>query len=109
MNSKIPLFLIACFLASANLNAAYSTPENTTTQSNSTVNDKDVVEKVRKAISGGFFSKSYDNVSADVKNGVLTLRGTVSSESDVKTILDRVQKIEEIHQINNQIIIQKKS
>lgn len=65
--------------------------------------DRVLNSKVRAALQGGFFSKGYDNILSDVRNGIVTLRGTVSSESDRKTVLDRVQKLDGVERIDNQI------
>jgi|GEM_PF-3060912 len=69
--------------------------------------DRTLNSKVRAALQGGFFSKGYENILSDVRGGVVTLRGTVSSESDRTTVIDRVQKLDGVERIDNQIQIAK--
>lgn len=68
--------------------------------------DRTLNSKVRAALQGGFFSKGYEDILTDVRNGVVTLRGTVASESDHKTVIDRVQKLDGVERLDNQIQIQ---
>lgn len=72
-----------------------------------TESDRTLNSKVRAALQGGFFSKGYENILSDVRGGVVTLRGTVSSESDRTTVIDRVQKLDGVEKIDNQIQIAK--
>ena len=69
--------------------------------------DRVLNSKVRAALQGGFFSKGYDSILSDVRGGIVTLRGTVTSDSDRKTVIDRVQKLDGVEKIDNQIQIAK--
>lgn len=69
--------------------------------------DRTLNSKVRAALQGGFFSKGYENILSDVRGGIVTLRGTVPSESDRTTVIDRVQKLDGVERIDNQIQIAK--
>jgi osmotically-inducible protein OsmY len=71
--------------------------------------DRALNKKVRDALQGGFFSKGYENIQSDVRDGVVALRGTVANDSDRNTIRDRVQKIDGVRRVDLQITVTPKS
>ena len=71
-------------------------------QNQKTVSDQDIQRKVHNALSS-WFSNEYKNVSFDVNNGVVTLRGTVNTEEEKRKAEDSVRKIDGVRQVNNQI------
>lgn len=68
------------------------------------VSDQELQKKVRDSLSS-WFSNDYKNVSADVNNGNVTLRGSVNTNDDRKKIEDKIRKIDGVRQINNQITV----
>lgn len=67
--------------------------------------DQEIAKKVHETVSSGWFSKGYKNVSFDVNNGVVTLRGSVENADDKTKVADSVKKIDGVKQVENQIIV----
>lgn len=67
--------------------------------------DQDINKKIQDTVGSGWFSRGYQNVSFDVNNGNVTLRGTVDSMEDKRKIEDKVRKLDGVRQINNQILV----
>lgn len=66
---------------------------------NRTGADADVAKKVRDELS------SYDNVSVQINNGEVTLRGTVDSQNDKDKIEKKLRSIRGVRNVNNQITV----
>ncbi len=62
-------------------------------------------KEIQSQLSGGLLSKGFDNVSVDVTRGVVILRGSVLTNDDLKTISDRIQKIQGIRSVDNQVTV----
>lgn len=73
------------------------------------VSDQELGKKIHDALSSGWFSKGYKNVSFDVINGNVTLRGTVDTLENKNKVEDNVKKIDGVKQVNNQLTIAKES
>jgi osmotically-inducible protein OsmY len=67
------------------------------------VSDQDVTKKIQDTLGSGWFSKGYQNVSYDVNDGTVTLRGTVDTLDDKNKVEEEVKKIDGVKQVNNQI------
>lgn len=74
-------------------------------QSDGNMNNSDqkISQKIQNILKGGFFSKSYDRVSYAVNNGNVTLNGSVDNDSDKKNINKKVQDIDGVRNVQNQI------
>ena len=72
---------------------------------NSQVNaaDRDIGQKIRNAISSGWFSKGFQGVAVRVDNGNVVLRGFVDSEDSKKKVEDTVRKLDGVKNVDNQI------
>ncbi len=68
--------------------------------------DKQLNDKVKDVVAGGWFSSGNRNVSFDLNNGNVTLRGTVDSTDEKNKIEQDVRKIDGIRNVNNQIVVQ---
>lgn len=68
--------------------------------------DKQVNDKVKDVVAGGWFASGNRNVSFDVNNGNVTLRGTVDSADEKTKIEQDVRKIDGVRNVNNQIVVQ---
>jgi osmotically-inducible protein OsmY len=66
--------------------------------------DEAIQKKVHSALSS-WFSNAYKDVTYDVNNGTVILRGTVSSIEEKKKAEDAVRKIEGVRQVVSQIIV----
>lgn len=70
-------------------------------------NDQDITKKIQDALSSGWLSKGFQNVSFDVNNGNVNLRGSVDSLADKNKVEDSIRNINGVKQVNNQINIAK--
>jgi osmotically-inducible protein OsmY len=73
------------------------------------VSDQDINKKIHDAIGSGWFSKGFQNVTYDVNNGYVTLRGTVDTLENKNKVEESVKKIDGVRQVNNQITIAKEN
>jgi osmotically-inducible protein OsmY len=78
-----------------------------TAESQKPVSDPEITQEIHDSIGSGWFSKGYEDVSFDVRNGIVYLRGTVDTLENRKKVEDSVIKIEGVRQVNNQIAISK--
>lgn len=70
--------------------------------------DRALGQRIRDAIKGGWFSKGYEQVSLDVSNGIVTLRGFVVSLDDKKKVEDAVKDVNGVSNVKNQLAVQAK-
>lgn len=73
---------------------------------NSTSTDEYINKQVRNILSGSFFSRGYENVSFDIVNGYVNLRGTVAKAEDKAKIEKALEAIPGIKGVNSQITVQ---
>lgn len=71
------------------------------------LSDEELKSKVNEVLSGGWFSRSYPNINAQVSNGVVTLSGNVDSQEAKQTVENRVHEISGVKSVNNSIQISK--
>jgi osmotically-inducible protein OsmY len=71
--------------------------------------DREINKKIQDTLNSGWFSKGFQNVSFDVNNGNVTLRGSVDTLENKNKVEASVKKIDGVKQVNNQITISKES
>lgn len=74
-----------------------------------TVSDQEINRKIKEALDSGWFSSGFKNVSYDVNNGNVTLRGSVDTQENKKQVEDNVRNINGVRQVNNQITVVKEN
>lgn len=74
-----------------------------------TGSDQEIRRKIHEALNSGWVSKGFQNVSFDVNNGNVNLKGSVDSLENKNKIEESVKKIDGVRQVNNQITIVKES
>lgn len=70
--------------------------------------EKKTAKKIRKVLKGGWFTKGYEGVTFELSDGEVTLMGTVDSESDREEVQKRIEKIDGVKEVSNQIQVQPK-
>lgn len=76
---------------------------NPTNYNTGYISDQDISKKIHDAIGSGWFSSGYENVTFELYNGNVTLKGFVDTLDGKKQVEDEVRKIDGVKQINNQI------
>lgn len=71
------------------------------------VSDQEINNRVKNALSSGWFSSGYQGVTVDVNNGKVTLRGAVDTLENKNKVEDAVRKIDGVRQVSNQITVAK--
>ncbi len=71
--------------------------------------DQEIVKSVRNLLSAGVFSNGYPDVTFEVYNGNVTLKGSVDTLENKNTIEADVKKINGVNQVTNKITIVKTS
>lgn len=74
-----------------------------------TASDQEINKKIQDTLSSGWFSKGFQNVSFDVNNGYVNLRGSVDTLDNKNKVEDSVRKLDGVRQVSNQITIVKES
>ena len=74
-----------------------------------TSSDQEINKKIQDTLSSGWFFKGFKNVSFDVNNGNVNLRGSVDTLENKNKVEDAVRKIDGVRQVNNQIAIVKEN
>jgi osmotically-inducible protein OsmY len=77
--------------------------------SQKTVSDQEIHKEIHNELRPGWFSKGFPNVSFDVNNVNVILRGSVDSLENKNKIEKGVREIEGVRQVNNQITIAKET
>ncbi|MEI8366253.1 MAG: BON domain-containing protein [Parachlamydiaceae bacterium] len=66
--------------------------------------DQDIMKKINDVITTSGFSKGYQKVTAEVNNGVVTLRGTVDSVDNRNKIGYTIRDINGVRKVHNHIV-----
>lgn len=69
------------------------------------IDDYRLMTEIKAALKGGFYNKEYGNVIVAVRNGNVTLRGSVDTENEKAVVLDSLRSIAGIKNINNEITV----
>ena len=88
--------------------AAYDYSSNTTTQ-NTNGSDAKIRKEIQDNLKSGWFSRGYEEVTAEVVNGNVTLRGSVDTQDEKQKIEDKVRKVDGVVNVINQINVIPKS
>lgn len=62
--------------------------------------------KIQDNLKDGKFGKPYPNIQIDVREGNVTARGTVASDSDRRDVMNRIKNIPGVRQVDNQLTLQ---
>lgn len=92
------------------LSDSYNQSANTsdTLQQGQTVADKDIRDRLKSKLGGGWFSKGYENVTYLVQNGNVLLRGTVDKPEEKNKVEEIAKGIDGVRSVTNQIVIENK-
>jgi len=67
--------------------------------------DRRLGKKIRDDLKGGWFSRGYENVSFNIKNGNVILMGFVESASDRTKVEDKIRNISGVKSVMNQLSV----
>ncbi len=70
------------------------------------MSDQQLAQEVRDEIKAGWFSKGYDQVSIEVNNGVVAIKGSVPTWSDKAKLEKQIRNIDGVITLNSQLIVQ---
>lgn len=71
--------------------------------------DRDINGKVDDVVGSGWFSKGFENVSYDVNNGNVTIRGSVDTIENKNKIEDKIRNIDGVKSVTNDLKIRKEN
>lgn len=69
------------------------------------LNDRDLEKKIRDDLRGGWFTKGYEQVSVNVQNGIVTLRGFVISFEDKEALESKIRNYDGVRQVNSRLSV----
>lgn len=69
--------------------------------------DQEITKKIHDTLSPGWVSKGFKDVTYDVNNGYVDLKGTVDTPENKKKVEDDVRKIKGVRDLNSLIIVVK--
>jgi osmotically-inducible protein OsmY len=111
---KTKLLILATFSSVAMLSAdqwdnqqmsAYQNQNSSFKQTPRTIMDDEIAKSVRSVMAGNWLSAGYPNVTFDVNNGTVSLRGMVDTREDRAKIEQAVKKIEGVKGVRNDITV----
>lgn len=76
---------------------------------NEGVSDQELTKKIRDKIGSGWFSRGYEDVNFRVNNGVVTLQGSVQTESDKEKVEKEIRNLNGVRSLNSNLMVQEKS
>jgi hypothetical protein len=97
------IVLIATFSTTVSTSCKSKKTAPTTTESTTTNTPVEINPDVTLRTSVDNVLKSYDGVTADVKDGVITLRGSIKQD-DLQTLIMKVQELKP-KKVENQLTI----
>ncbi len=71
--------------------------------------DQKLTKDIHDKLSSGLFSKGYEQVNIDAKNGNVTLTGNVQTQSDKDKVEKEVRNMSGVRSLNSRIVIVEKS
>ena len=71
------------------------------------LSDQEIHQKIQDKIGSGWFSKGFEGVIFEVRNGQVMLRGNVDTLDDKNKVEDTVKKIDGVRNVNSQIRVAK--
>ena len=96
-------FLIAIFSTSAVISCKNKKAESTTQEGKTSENKVEINSDATLRSSVNDVVKAYNGVEADVKDGVITLRGNIK-QSDLQPLIMKVQELKP-KKVDNQLVI----
>lgn len=97
------IFLIAASTASVSISCKNKKADSTTQQDKTTNTPVEISPDATLRTSVDNVIKAYDGVQADVKDGVVTLRGNIKQD-DLQTLIMKVQELKP-KKVENQLVI----
>ena len=67
--------------------------------------DRDLAIKVINELKGGGYKRRFEDISVEVHDGRVTLRGTVKSLKASSEIEERVRKVQGVSTVDNKIVV----
>ncbi len=74
----------------------------------SEVSDQELSSKIHDKIGSGYFSKGYDQVTVQVKDGVVTLQGQVQNIDDKNKLDKEVRNMNGVKELNSEVTVVEK-
>ncbi|HEY4832923.1 MAG TPA: BON domain-containing protein [Waddliaceae bacterium] len=68
--------------------------------------DAELTKKIQDKLNPGWFSEGYQGISANVKNGIATLKGTIPTQDDKERLEKEVRNMEGVRALDSQLIVQ---
>jgi hypothetical protein len=69
------------------------------------ISDKTISDEIHAILTSGFFTEGYQNITYSVQDGIVTLRGHVTTPDNKIKLEDRIRQIKGVILIDNQISI----
>lgn len=80
--------------------------DDNTMASTKAISDQDLAKKINDKLHSGWFSRGYDQVTADVNNGVVTLQGSVKTWADKEKVEKEIRDMDGVRKLNSGIDVQ---
>lgn len=69
--------------------------------------DQDIAKNVQDTLGGDWFSKGFKTIGFDVRDGTVTLRGSVDSQDNKTKVENSIKKLNGVKKVNNLLIVTK--
>ena len=88
---------------------SYSGSSDSSDEESKLTPDEKIAKEIRYDLSPGMFSKGYDEVTSEVKNGTVTLSGTVQTQNDKEKLENEIRKIRGVRDVKNNVTVEPRS
>lgn len=79
----------------------YSTEGFTKQNADKVIPDQEIYKKIKDKIGSGWFSKGYDQVTAQVNSGTVNLQGTVDTWNDKEKLEKEIRNLDGVKRLNS--------
>ncbi len=82
-----------------------SSPNDFPQDRGTTESDKQLNQKIRDKVSRGWVTNSFKDVALNTNNGYVTLDGVVESPSELKKLVEKIQKIDGVRGVQSNLSV----
>lgn len=86
-------------------NSSYVNDDKNAPKAVKAVSDEEIAKEVHEAVSSNWLSSGYPDVTFDVNNGTVNLRGFVKTAEEKTKLESAIKKIDGVKQVNNEISV----
>ncbi len=92
-----------------NMRPNYLSYQKNSSSGETVTSDQELARRIKDKIGSGWFTKGYEDVTVDVKDGVVTLGGAVKTDSEKEKVEKEIRNFEGVNKLNSKITVREPS